>query len=106
MNYRKNKNWKKKPFMILFVIAGIATLVAVLMLLLNAVLPDVINVTEINYWQALGIFTINKILFGGFGKGPMRGRGGKNKYKEKFMQMSDEEKASFKSEWKSRWEKK
>lgn len=102
MKKEMEKNWKKAPFIVLLVLAGIAALVAVLMLLWNAILPDVIGVTTITYWQALGILVMSKILFGGLGKGSMKNRKGKAKFKQKFMHMSDEEKASFKSEWKSR----
>ncbi len=75
----------------------------VVMLLWNAILPEVIGVKVINYWQALGIFILSKILFGGFNKS--RGR----KYhpkcdKEKFMEMDREEKSIFKKEWKKRME--
>ena len=100
-----NKNWKKAPFMILFVLMGVAALTAVLMLLWNAILPEVIGVKEVTYWQALGILAISKILFGGFGRGSMKHKKRRAKFKQKFMNMSDDEKASFKSEWKSRCEK-
>ena len=102
-----NNNWRrKKPLIVLFIIAGIAALIGVLMFLWNSILPDVIGVTEITYWQALGIFILSKILFGGFnGKGQKhkKYRGNhKRNYKEKFMNMTEEQRETFKSEWKSR----
>ncbi|MDC6366284.1 MULTISPECIES: hypothetical protein [Flavobacteriaceae] len=40
----------------------------VLMRLWNWLMPDIFGLTTINYWQALGIFIIAKLLFGfGFG---------------------------------------
>ncbi len=76
----------------------------------NAILPEIMNVSTINYWQALGLFVLSRILFGGFG-----GRGGdcsnhkasfkKASIKEKFMKMTDEEKAAFKARWKDRCSK-
>ena len=96
-------NWKrKKPLIALFVVAGMALLIYVLMLLWNAILPDVIGVTTITYWQALGIFILSKILFGGFKGGPKKHRGFKNKIESKFGNMTDEEKQSFKEEWKAK----
>jgi len=97
------KDWKrKKALLFLLVPIGVGLLIWVVMLLWNAILPEVIGVSTINYWQALGIFILSKILFGGFkGKGPGRGKF-KSKFKNKFRNMTDEEKASFKTEWESR----
>ena len=52
---------------------GIAALLAWAVLRLwNGILPEVLGVKAIGYWQALGILVLAKILFGGF---PGRGRG-------------------------------
>ena len=96
-------NRRRKPFA-LFIIAGIFILGAVVMLLWNAILPDVLGVAALNYWQALGLLALSRILFGGFKFGP-RGnhRGfGNPRFKEKFMNMSREERVNFKNEWKER----
>ena len=101
MNKGMSKNWKKKkPFIFVFILVGISLLVGGLMLLWNAILPDVVGVSEISYWQAFGIFIISKILFGGF-KGAGRKKG-KQQYREKFMKLTDDQKETFRSEWKSR----
>jgi hypothetical protein len=97
------KNWKgKKPLIGLLVLAGMALLIWVVMLLWNAILPDVLGVTTITYWQALGIFILSKILFGGFKGGPSKHKGFRNKFKNKFASMTDVEKESFKEEWKAK----
>ena len=96
-------NRRRKPFA-LFIIAGIFILGAVVMLLWNAILPDVLGVAALNYWQALGLLALSRILFGGFKFGP-RGnhRGfGNPRFKERFMNMSREERVNFKNEWKER----
>lgn len=101
-------SWKKKaPFMVLFGIAAVAGITAVVMLLWNAILPEVTGVKVINYWQAMGILVLSKILFGGFGpsKHRRKNRMRKPKCKDKIMDMTDEQEDSFKSELKSRWEK-
>jgi hypothetical protein len=97
---------KKKPLFILMILAIIFVLPVVVMLLWNAILPDVIGVNTITYWQAVGIFILSKILFGGFKSGgrPSKGGFGRNKFKEKFMNMDDEQKSKFKEEWKKRCE--
>lgn len=92
-------------FGILF-IGMIFGLGAIVMWLWNAILPDVIDaVKPISYWQAMGILVLSKLLFGGFGKG--KNRGGRPPFarkelKQKFMEMSDEERAAFKEKWKNR----
>ncbi|MFT4522965.1 MAG: hypothetical protein ACI8ZN_001917 [Bacteroidia bacterium] len=104
MNEETKNKWKRRaPFMIPLVIAGMALLVYVVMRLWNGILPEVIGVGTITYWQTLGILILSKILFGGskFGsskhssKGPGMAR--------KFSGMSIEDKAAFKQEMKARW---
>ena len=81
-----------------------------LMALWNAVLPAAIPaIKAINYWQAMGIFVLSKILFG-FNKG-WGGRRGqwKQRMEEKWHTMTPEEREKFKDEWKNRcsprWER-
>ena len=50
-------------------LAAIAGFTAIVMLLWNALLPDIFGITTITFWQALGILILSKILFGGFGPG-------------------------------------
>ncbi len=40
---------------------------AIVMLLWNWLMPVLFGLSAINYWQALGIFILARILFGGFG---------------------------------------
>ncbi len=96
----------KKVFIVLFFAAAMAGMVAVLMLIWNAILPKVIGVTEVNYWQMLGILFLSRILFGGskLGSGKSKHRK-RSQMREKYQSMTDEEKEAFKAEWKSRWGK-
>jgi len=61
----------KKAFKIVFII--IAAIVFILlfgyvtMRLWNWLMPDIFGLGLINYWQAIGIIVLAKILFGGFG---------------------------------------
>lgn len=100
---------KKKKWMILpIVLLAIAGFSAIVMLLWNAILPSVLHVTVIDFWQAMGILVLSKILFGGFrgGGGGFRGSmHNKAKWKamqEKMAAMTPEEREQFKSEWRSR----
>lgn len=83
---------------------------AVVMLLWNAILPDLVAVNPITYWQAVGLLLLCRILFGNFRKGgpfgPPPGGGGshsrRNYWREKWSSMSPEERAEMKEKWK-RW---
>jgi len=89
-------------FALAFIFAG----GAIVMFLWNAILPDVISVvSKITYIQAMGLLILSKILFGGFKRrGGYGGQGfkGGQAWKEKMMNMTDEEKEKFKSEWRER----
>jgi hypothetical protein len=85
--------------------AALLSLVSyVVMLLWNNLLPEILNVKAITFWQAMGIFILSKILFGFGGKGGRMGGGWRpRKMAEKFKNMSPEEKELFKQrmqQWK------
>lgn len=97
-----------KPIRVLaFIAMGAMAILAfggVVMLLWNAILPGLLKLPLIGYWQAVGLLILCKILFGG-----MRPGGGRKPFggppqfiKSKFMQMSDEEKQAFKEEFRKR----
>jgi hypothetical protein len=115
--YNKNKKfWASKIAGIIVCVAIMAALVGwVLMLLWNNVLAQVINVAQINFWQAMGLLVLSKILFSGFGRkswghgGGRWGRDWKEKWEEKMQHMSPEEREKIKQEWRNRcrmWGKK
>lgn len=99
------KFWFKKGLMILFFgIIAITAFGFIVMSLWNAILPAVLGVKAITFIQALGILLLSKILFGGFGGG-RHWRGSpawKQKMKQRFENMTPEEKDKFKAEWKNR----
>ena len=108
---RKERFVKKGIAIVVFVFAFIVGLSFAVMALWNNILVDVLHVGTITFWQALGIFGLAKILFGGFPGGHGRwgggGPGGRWKQmgegmKEKWMNMSPEEREKFKQEWKNR----
>jgi len=100
------------PVMIVaFFVAGALAV----MLLWNAIIPELIpTVGHVNYLQALGLLALCKILFGGFrGRPPGRhfGRDGFRggpppPWKQKMMDMTDEEREKFKAEWRERCHRK
>ena len=48
-------------------IAVFALFTTAIMLLWNALIPSIFGLATINFWQALGLFVLSRILFGGFG---------------------------------------
>ena len=90
-------------FFILFVAAVFLFSTAV-MLLWNAILPAVIGVKAISFYQALGILVLSKILFG-FGRGGgwhRKRHAWKNNWREKWQNMTPEEREKFRGEWRNR----
>jgi len=99
-------NWRKRwLFIPLFIIAIALILGAIVMFLWNAVMPEIFtSIRPITYCEAIGLLILSRILFGGFRKGGGGGwkRGNVRQWKEKWMNMSEEERAKFKEEWKNR----
>jgi hypothetical protein len=91
---------------ILIGIAAIALFTFVVMSLWNAILVPVIHVSAVSFWQAAGILLLSKILFGGFRGGGRRFGGPRfqmrHDMKEKWQNMTPEEKEKMKQEWRQR----
>lgn len=100
-----NKMKRRKPFFLLFFIAGLFLISAVVMVLWNAILPSLTDFSTITYWQAMGLFALSRILFGSFRFGPPHHhphRFSPGSIHEKFLSLDPEESRTFKEEWKSR----
>jgi len=109
------RSWRCGPKWFLFPILGAAAVLgfgAIVMYLWNWLIPAIFtSLGTITLCQAIGLLILCRILFGGFRKGWGRrcgcGHGGwrgqRGMYgKEKWMNMSEEEKEKFKDEWKKR----
>lgn len=87
------------PLVILFLVT------AIVMWLWNAILPAVLDVKTITYWQAMGILVLSKILFGGFsGCKSGQDRHRKN-LRKKLKSMSPKEREEFRLMWKQKCKK-
>jgi hypothetical protein len=96
---------KRKPYYLIpFLIIAIAAILSgIVMLLWNEVLTEIVNVKKITFWQALGLFILCKILFSSFRPGPPGGfRKHGPPWRQKLMDMTDEEREAFKREWQKR----
>jgi hypothetical protein len=96
----------KKVFgFILLGIAAVALFGFIVMNLWNAILVPVLHISAVSFWQALGILVLSKILFGGFRGGGRWGGGGhrwNHEMREKWQNMTPEERAQVKQQWKDR----
>jgi hypothetical protein len=107
-DYQTSAIVKKKLSYMLFFIMLFLLLSAAAMFLWNALLPQIIHVTVINYWQALGLMALCRILFGGFRFWGGRSRDpgdGPRLLKDKLMSMDESDRAAFKEEWRKRGER-
>jgi hypothetical protein len=106
----KNLFYKGRFVFIPIAVAAFVSLISfAVMQLWNHLLPDILHVTAITFWQAMGIFILCKILFG-FGHKGGRGWGGRGggapwmrqKMEERFKSMTPEEKEKFKQKMRDR----
>lgn len=74
-NYFKHKMRGKNPALIaglivLGIIAGTGLAILfgfIIMWLWNGLMPDIFGLPSVTYWQAVGLFILAKLIFGGFG---------------------------------------
>ena len=80
---------------------GILVIGGIVMLLWNNILTPVLHISNITFWQGLGILVLSKILFSSFSGG---GGSRRDYWKQRIMwkNMTAEQKEKFKEEWKNR----
>ena len=101
---RRRGAWIKYAIFIpVAIAAGVFVFGSIVMLLWNALLPAVIGVHTITFWQALGILVLSKILFGGFSGHHNHHRSHHGRH-EKWMHLTPEQREKMKAEWKNRCE--
>lgn len=92
----------KIPLIIFFFLLVVAALSFIVMLLWNSILPDAVNAGTINFWQALGLLVLGKILFGGFGGWRNKRHHWRERMQEKWQHMTPEEREKFKEHLQAR----
>ncbi len=82
-------------------LAMVAGFGAIVMLLWNWLMPAIFGLITINFWQALGLLVLIRLLFGGFRMhkmmrgGMMHGMHHNNQVHKKWMKMTPEERKEF-----------
>ena len=59
---------------VLFGIVALGIVGLITMALWNALMPPLFRLSAINFWQALGLFLLSRVLFGRFGGGGWKRR--------------------------------
>ncbi len=96
-HYRPGKA-RKIIGIIFLAIIGVLAFGSIVMLLWNNLMPQIFHLPIIDFWQALGLLILTKILFSGFrGGGPSRRW--KERLNERWNNMTPEEREKFKQEW-------
>ena len=94
---------RRVALFIVFAAIAIFVFGSVVMLLWNNVLAQVTHVSTITFIQALGILVLAKILFGGFSGGwGSRRYYWKRRMRDKWNNMTPEQREKFKQEWQKR----
>ncbi len=100
----RKRRWPRKVlFGLLAGLLGTAVLGAVVMLLWNAVMPEVFGLAVITFWQAVGLLLLAHILLRGWG--PWHRRWGwrnehwRRRMEERLAAMTPEEREKFKAQW-------
>lgn len=93
--------WKRKMFfkIALIVPVFIAAISAAVMLLWNALIPELFHGPVLNYWQALGLLVLSHILFGRHSGHNWRQHMWHRRLHEKMTGMTPEEKEAFFKCW-------
>lgn len=96
-------HWKKRrPFFLLLIPLALAGLACLVMMLWNWLVPELFGLPKIQFWKALGLFALCRLLFGSFRFGGGPPPFVRERLKEKWNNMSEEERAAFKSKWRNR----
>jgi hypothetical protein len=100
---RGRARWILGAILIIPVVIAVAALLGlVVMLLWNALVPELFHGPSLGYWQAVGLLVLSRLLFGG-----LRGRGGwrghwRQRWRERWEQMTPEERAQLRERIRSR----
>ena len=99
MKHYRRRRWF--VFFPLFMVTALLLFGYFVMLLWNAILVPVTSVGVLTFWQGVGLLILARILVGGFSGRGWRRRQMHGAWREKWMNMSDEERERFRGRWKA-----
>jgi Ca2+/H+ antiporter, TMEM165/GDT1 family len=99
---------KRNRFVRVLMFAPIAVAVAallgfVIMWLWNWLMPSLFGLHTIGYWQAVGLFFLSKLLFGGFRGGRGHRMHWRDRMMERMEKMTPEEREKFRDSMRRCW---
>jgi hypothetical protein len=94
---RKRKLLLMAPFAIAGMVAFVVLGGLLVRVLWNWLLPPLLGLPQITFWQAVGVLALSRILFGGLG---MRGCGPRGRMMDR---MSAEDRERFRQGMRARW---
>ena len=95
--------WSVKGIAVLAaVIAVVALLSLAVMLLWNALVPQLFHGPTLQYWQALGLLLLSRILFGGLRGRGWHGHWRQRMWRERWENMTPEERAQLRERFQGR----
>ena len=104
-SYRPRANFLGKGIFFAFMAIAFLLLIGfVVMWLWNWLIPEITSFKPINYWQAVGLLLLSRILFGGFrfgGSGHRKDWKNRRKgyWKSKWANMDEDKKEKLKRGW-------
>jgi hypothetical protein len=84
------------------VVAVVALLGLAVMLLWNALVPELFRAPPLQYWQALGLLILSRILFGGLRGRGWHGHWRQRMWRERWESMTTEERARLREQFQRR----
>lgn len=92
---KRRVRWVLWAILITPVVMAVLALVGlVVMLLWNALVPQLFHGPSLGYWQAVGLLLLCRLLFGGLRRGGWRGHW-RHRWRERWEQMTPEERAQL-----------
>jgi hypothetical protein len=88
---------------VLFAVAAILVFGFIVMHLWNWLMPSLFGWRLINFWQALGLLVLSRILFGGFRGRPAGHMDWRHRLMERWEHMTPEEREKFRAGLRRRW---
>ena len=92
--------------MVGFLVIGTLVLGLVVMLLWNALIPELFAGPTLTFWQSVGLLALSHILLRGWGRwryaNGWRHDRWRHRFEEKLASMAPEEREKFKEEWRRR----
>lgn len=98
---------RKAAKFLVFAIVFVALIGWLVMTLWNRLLPPILGVSTVTFWQALGLLVLSRILFGGWGRGGgwggPRNRHWREKMAERWQSLTPEQREQMREKMKNRW---